>query len=141
MERWRAVAQETGELSALVELSKQVRNDLVAIVARHDAREAELNARADAISARERKVAVDAAVVSELMGRVGKAIDRLEQKKADQERQPEEPLNILPRKLSKEPEPSAALEDATPGDPSEDPAEGEAPLRLPVAAGFDNAKE
>ena len=45
LERWRALAEETGRLSALVELSKQVRNNSAAIVDRQNARDAELNAR------------------------------------------------------------------------------------------------
>jgi hypothetical protein len=58
IERWRAQALETGELSALTALTEQVRNDAAGIAARQDAREAELNARADAISARELQHAV-----------------------------------------------------------------------------------
>ena len=50
LERWRALAEETGRLSALVELSEQVRNDSAAIVDRQNARDAELNARQDSIA-------------------------------------------------------------------------------------------
>jgi hypothetical protein len=53
MERWRADALLTGETGALTQLNKQVRNDAAVILARQDAREASLNAREDAISARE----------------------------------------------------------------------------------------
>jgi hypothetical protein len=45
MEREKAKAMATGEFSGLVELSKQIRNDAATITAKHDAREAELNAR------------------------------------------------------------------------------------------------
>jgi hypothetical protein len=150
LERWRALAEETGRLSALVELSKQVRNDSVAIVARHDERERELKARADAISARERKVAVDAAVVTDLMGRVGKAIDWLERKKANEQEEPLASPPGDPSDPSKPPEPTLELEgDNIAGDPdvpvtAEDQPEfpsGELPpppTQPPVAAGLDD---
>lgn len=53
MERWRADALLTGEVSGLTALSEQVRNDGASIHAHLDAREAELNAREDSITARE----------------------------------------------------------------------------------------
>ena len=121
MPAWKAATYATGAADSAISAYEQVRNDSAHIVARQDAREASLKARADAISERERKVAVDAAVVTELMGRVGKAIDWLEKQKADQEREPEEPLEILPEEWrSKEPVPPQSLEDAAPGEPSKE---------------------
>ena len=53
MERWRADALLLGKTSATMEVNKQIRNGPASIVTRHDAREAALNARADALNARE----------------------------------------------------------------------------------------
>jgi hypothetical protein len=123
LERWRALAEETGRLSALVELSKQVRNDSVAIVARHDEREAELNARQDSIAARERQHAVSVTRFVDFVGKASVLFDRLHKLRADQA---EEPLAAPPGAENKEPEPALELEDSevsgtAPGDPSEDP--------------------
>jgi hypothetical protein len=85
-----------------------------------------------------------------LAGRLSVEWDRLQKIKADQEREPEEPLEILPEEWrSAEPEPSLELEDAAPGDPSEAPEKKdqdpsgeflrEVPeFRMPVAAGLDD---
>jgi hypothetical protein len=78
MERWRAIAQETGELSALVELNKQIRSDSAGIAARLDAREAELNARADAISSRELQHAVKVTQFVDFVGKASVLSDRLQ---------------------------------------------------------------
>ena len=153
MEREKAKAMATGEFSALVELGKKIRNDSAAIVARQNARDDELNARADNLTARELKVAADTAMITDLMGRVGKAIDWIEAQKkarADAEREPLLP----PGDESKEPEPALELEDDT-KEPSntapEPPASPIAPPsldlslmdelqpRMPVAAGLDKA--
>jgi hypothetical protein len=148
MEREKAKAMATGEFSGLVELSKKIRNDSAAIIARQDAREAELHARADALSARELQLAVRAAQVSDMAGRVGKAIDRLEQMRADAQ---EEPLatppgaDQIPGEENKPPEPALELEDAegdlpSPGDlpVTSDNKERElSEPRMPVAAGLD----
>ena len=77
MERWRAIAQETGELSALVELNKQIRSNSAGIAARLDAREAELNARADAISSRELQHAVKVTQFVDFVGKASVLSDRL----------------------------------------------------------------
>ena len=92
IERWRAVAQETGELSALVQLNKQIRNDSAAIAARLDAREAELNARADAISTRELQHAVSVTNFVDFVGKASVLFDKLQNLRADQA---EEPLSLL----------------------------------------------
>ena len=83
MERWRADALATGELSALTALTEQVRNDAAGIAARQDAREAELNARADAISARELQHAVSVTQFVDFVGKASVLFDKLEQTRAD----------------------------------------------------------
>jgi hypothetical protein len=128
MEAWRAAAIATGEVSALTELSKQVRNDSAAIVDRQNARDAELNSREDSIAARERLHAVNVTRFVDFVGKASVLFDRLHKLRADQA---EEPL-ALPPAASKEPEPALSLEDAevsgaAPGEPSEDTSEGEAP--------------
>jgi hypothetical protein len=117
MSAWKAATYATGSAEAAINAYQQVRNDSAAIVARQNVRDDELKARSDALSARERKVAVDAAVVSELMGRVGKAIDWIERQKADAE---EKPLPLPPGHKSEEPAPSLhqQADAALPGDPS-----------------------
>jgi hypothetical protein len=118
LERWRALAEETGRLSALVELSKQVRNDSATIVARHDAREAALNSREDSLNARERQHAVHVTQFVDFVGKASVLFDKLHRLRADQA---EEPLSLPPGQKSEEPE---AQEDAevsgmSPGEPSE----------------------
>ena len=78
MERWRADALATGELSALTALSEQVRNDAAGIAARQDAREAELNARADAIAARELQHAVSVTNFVDFVGKASVLFDKLD---------------------------------------------------------------
>ena len=102
LERWRALAEETGRLSALVELSKQVRNDSAAIVDRQNARDAELNARQDSIAARERIHAVNVTQFVDFVGKASVLFDRLHKLRADQA---EEPLATPPGTENKEPEP------------------------------------
>jgi hypothetical protein len=88
LERWRALAEETGRLSALVELSKQVRNDSVAIVARQDAREASLISREDALAERERMHAVNVTNFVDFVGKASVLFDRLHRMRADQQEEP-----------------------------------------------------
>ena len=109
LERWRALAEETGRLSALVELSKQVRNDSAAIVDRQNARDAELNSRQDFIAARERVHAVNVTRFVDFVGKASVLFDRLHKLRADQA---EEPLATPPGTENKDPEPALALEDA-----------------------------
>ena len=147
LERWRALAEETGRLSALVELSKQVRNDSVAITARHDAREAELNAREDSIAERERVHAVHVTQFVDFVGKASVLFDKLHKLRADQA---EEPLAAPPGTENKEPEPPLALEDAevsgtSPGEPSEpEPKEDQDPhgefLKLKAPVSMDQAE-
>ena len=138
VERWRALAMATGEAGALTSLSKQVRADFASIVARQDARDAQLNSRQDALDERERQIGVMAAQVSEMAGRLSVEWDKLLKARADQQ---EEPLPTPPGDPSdpgddpnKPPEPSLELEDTNgdlpdPGDPA-----GEFPrLTKPVA--------
>jgi hypothetical protein len=139
LERWRALAEETGRLSALVELSKQVRNDSATIVDRQNARD-ELNARQDSIAARERQHAVNVTQFVDFVGKASVLFDRLHKLRADQA---EEPL-AAPPGASKEPEPALSKEDAevsgtSPGEPTEtDPKEDQDPhgeflkLKVPV---------
>ena len=77
MERWRADALATGELSALTALTEQVRNDAAGIHARLDARERELQARSDAISARELQHAVSVTNFVDFVGKASVLFDRL----------------------------------------------------------------
>jgi hypothetical protein len=123
LERWRALAEETGRLSALVELSRQVRNDSAVIVDRQNARDAELNARQDSIAERERIHAVHVTRFVDFVGKASVLFDRLHKLRADQA---EEPLAAPPGAENKEPEPALSPEDAEvsgapPGEPSEDP--------------------
>ena len=153
MERWRADALATGELSALTALTEQVRNDAAGIHARLDAREAELNARADAISARELQHAVSVTNFVDFVGKASVLFDKLERARADAE---EEPLASPPGAASdpsKEPEPSLELElegdnvaGTSPGEPSEALDQTEFPdpdlphppvVQEPIAAGLD----
>ena len=153
LERWRALAEETGRLSALVELSKQVRNDSATIVARQDTREAELNARQDSIAERERQHAVNVTQFVDFVGKASVLFDRLHKLRADQA---EEPLSLPPGHKSEEPDPALAQEDAEQpahGDPPGDPVSldqevefpmGELPapptVAEPIAVGLDREK-
>jgi hypothetical protein len=127
MEREKARAMATGEFSGLVDLSKKIRNDSAAIAAKHDERERELQARADAISARERQHAVSVARFTDFVGKAAVLFDRIEKARADQER---EPIAHPPG------HPSAQEDDApahTPGGElhvieAKDPDDGEAEL-------------
>ena len=147
MPAWKAATLATGTTEAAMRAYEQVRNNSAGIVARHDAREAALNSHEDSIAARERQHAVKVADFVQFIGGAAKLLDRLEAAKAraDQAKETQEPLNILPREWSQEPEPSLALEDTAPGEPSEAPEKkdqdptGEVPeFRMPVAAGLDN---
>lgn len=112
MERWRAVAQETGELSALVELNKQIRSNSVGIAARLDARERDLNARADAINARELQHAVKVTQFVDFVGKAATLFDRLQKARADQAEEPlAAPPGADPSDQNKPPEPVLELED------------------------------
>jgi hypothetical protein len=115
MEREKAKAMASGEFSGLVELSKKIRNDAAGIAAKQDAREAELNARQDAISARERQHAVSVARFTDFVGKAAVLFDRIEKARADQEREQEDPIALPPGtppdNQNKLPEPSLALED------------------------------
>jgi hypothetical protein len=114
MERWRADALLTGETSALTELNKQVRNDAATIHARLDAREAELNARADAISARERQHAVSVARFTDFVGRAAVLFDRIQKARADQKEEPIARPPGDPANPSKLPEPVLEVEGGAP---------------------------
>ena len=113
------------------------------IVARHDAREAELNARADAIADRERAHAVSVTNFVDFVGKASVLFDRLHKLKADAEAEPEE-LPLPPGTQidpSQEPEPPLELEGdaALPGEPSaRDPGDPNVPgdyprLNRPIA--------
>ena len=161
VERWRADALATGELSALTALTEQVRSDAAGSAARLDAREASLNARADAINARELQHAVNVTQFVDFVGKASVLFDKLNKLRADAA---EEPLATPPGTASdpsKLPEPSQELEgDAipgtSPGEPSEDPDDpataedqtefptGELPqppeVQQPIAAGLDKGE-
>jgi hypothetical protein len=119
LERWRALAMATGETSALTELSKQVRSDSANIAARHNAREAELNAREDAVSARELQHAVAVTQFVDFVGQASVLFDKIQKARADAIAGEQEPLAHPPghpgdpSDPSKKPEPSLALEDDT----------------------------
>ena len=121
MEREKAKAIATGEFSGLVELSKKIRNDSASIAARQDAREAELNARADAINARELQHAVNVTQFVDFVGKASVLFDRLHKLRADQAEEPLAAPPGIPSDPSKEPEPSLELEGANAaGDPLEE---------------------
>jgi hypothetical protein len=118
MEREKAKAMATGEFSGLVELSKQIRNDVATMHARQEAREAELNARQDAIVARELQHAVAVTQFTDFVGKAAVLFDRIQKARADQQEEPlvSPPGFPDPGEPSKSPEPSLALEgDAIPG--------------------------
>jgi hypothetical protein len=121
IERWRALSQTTGELSALTALTEKVRNDAAGIAARQDAREAELNSRADNLSARELQHAVNVTQFVDFVGKASVLFDRLHRMRADAQ---EEPLAAPPGTSgdpNKEPEPSLELEGDNIAGTSEDP--------------------
>jgi hypothetical protein len=107
MERWRAAAMSTGEVSGLSALSDWVKNDTVAKLDGIEERERAVSAREDAISARERVHAVNVANFVDFVGKASALFDRLDKLHADQEREAEDPLTLppgAPSEVSKEPE-------------------------------------
>lgn len=106
MQRWRADALLLGETGAAV----AARDDAIAKVTDIEAREQAVAAREARADARERAIEVEAAGVSHVAGRAAALWDRLEQIKADQEREPE--------KLAAPPGEPASADAALPGDPS-----------------------
>jgi hypothetical protein len=111
MERWRADALLVGETSGLSALSKQILNDSVAITARQDAREAELNARQDSLDVREKAHAVSVANFVDFVGKASVLFDKLERRRADAiAGKQDEPLAHPP---GDPPDPSLSLEDDT----------------------------
>jgi hypothetical protein len=120
MERWRADALLVGETSALTELSKQVRSEATETITDIEAREAALNARDDAISARERQHAVSVAQFVDFVGKASVLFDKLQKARDDAIAAEREPLAHPPghpgdpSDPSKLPEPSLALENDTP---------------------------
>jgi hypothetical protein len=115
---WKAATIATGTMGSAMEAYEQVRNDSAGIVARHDARERELSARADALDQRERAIGVMAAQIADMAG-----WDALQKAKADQD--PED-LPLPPGHISEEPDPSLGQDDTgeLPGqEPGEDSAQ------------------
>jgi hypothetical protein len=88
MERWRADALLIGETSALTDLIKQVHSDAVEAIDDIEAREAKCAAREEACAARERALGVTAAQVVNFIGRAAALFDKLQEAKADAEREP-----------------------------------------------------
>jgi hypothetical protein len=116
IERWRAVALATGEVGALASLSKQVRSDAIATMDDIEAREAALNARDDAICARERQHAVSVARFTDFVGKAAVLFDRMEKARADQQEEPIARPPGDPSSPSQLPEPVLEVEgDAIPG--------------------------
>jgi hypothetical protein len=113
IERWRANALSTGEVSALTALSKQVRNDSASIVAPQDARERALDEREANIAERERAHAVNVNQFVDFVGKASVLFDRLQKARADQQEEPLAASPGAPSDPSKEPEPSLELEDDT----------------------------
>jgi hypothetical protein len=153
MERWRAISQATGELSALTVLTEKVRNDAADIAVRQDAREAHLNSREDALSAREMQIGVMAAQIADMAGRMSVEWDKLQKAKADAAEEPLPAPPGDPSERSKDPDPSLELEgDNIPGteDPDDPPAKEDQPefpdpelpkppvVQQPIAAGLDH---
>jgi hypothetical protein len=123
MERWRADALLVGETSALADISKQIRDDAIARMDAIEAREAQLNARDDAISAREKAHAVNVTNFTDFVGRAATLLDRLAQTKsrADAEAQAE-PLATPPCSPGPGDDthiPSGELHDISPKDPEQ----------------------
>ena len=84
MPAWKAATYATGRTEAAMRALEQVRNDSATIVARHDAREAALTARQDALDQREREISVMAVKVAESwLARMSVEWDKLQEAKAD----------------------------------------------------------
>ena len=132
LERWRARALATGAVGATVALNKKVRNNFAARMDAIASREAALTAKADALDQRERQIGVLAAQVADMAGRLATRWDALEQRRADAEREAEDPLPLPPGHVSEEPQPSLNADEEQPahaeppGDPSK-PDEHSAP--------------
>jgi hypothetical protein len=133
---WKAATLATGSMGVF----EQVRNDAAKAesrIAEITAREAELDARADAISARERQHAVSVARFTDFVSRAAALFDKLEKARADAER---EPLALPPDNQHKLPEPELKVEgDAIPGKASGDERAGDS-LRLKMPVAMDQAE-
>ena len=124
IERWRAQALHTGEVSGLTTIADHVRSDAITRLDAIEARETQLSARQDALDQRERGLGVIAAQIADLAGRASVVWDRIERARADATEEPiaHPPGNDeAPEPKSKEPEPSLELEDdaiagTSPGD-------------------------
>jgi hypothetical protein len=165
MERWRAISQATGELSALVELNAQVRSDSANLMARQDARDAQLNAREAALGARERQHAVNVTQFVDFVGKASVLFDKLHKMRADRQEEPvahppgepgngalPEPPLEGPGIVARDQDPSGEFlrlaapvtldqeepgpEFAQPGEPKDEPE-----YRDPVGAGLDDIEE
>ncbi len=86
MERWRALALQTGELGAMTVLRDHVKNDAISMIDEVAERERVVSERERAADKRDR-VFNDA--VAKFLDRAAPFVDRAEQAKADQEREPE----------------------------------------------------
>ena len=128
MPAWKAATYATGTTEAAMRAYEQVRNDSASIVARHDAREAALNARQDSLDARERQLAVNTTQFVDFVGKASVLFHKIQKARADAE---EEPLPLPPGHKSEEPEPTLneeASDASLPGDPSPPAATQSAPL-------------
>ena len=117
IERWRAVALSTGEVSAMTVLSKQIQNDAMATIDDIEARETALAAREEACDAREKAHAVSVARFVDFVGRAAVLFDRIEKQRADAIAGAEPlatPPGTPPDNQHKLPEPSVES-DVTPG--------------------------
>lgn len=121
IERWRAVALETGSLGAMSVINKQLRADSAAVLDSIAEREEQLTAREEACDAREAAHKVSVSNFVDFVGKASVLFDRLHQLKADAE---EGPL----------PSPPGSDEVSAPGaqiDPSQEPDTGELPGQEP----------
>ena len=132
MPAWKAATYATGTTDAAMRAYEQVRYDSASIVARHDAREAALNARQDSLDARERQLAVNTTQFVDFVGKASMLFDKIQKARADAE---EEPLPLPPGHKSELPDPSLNADASLPGDPSP-PAGGEDPPDLDERSEF-----
>jgi hypothetical protein len=110
---WKAATIATGSMGVY----ETVRNDAVEAQAKLDeiaAREHAVTAREQAADARERALGVTAVRLRDEVGRVAAQWDKIEQARADQEREPLAAPPGAPGEISKQPEPSLPLADDTP---------------------------
>lgn len=115
IERWRLNGLLTGEVGALRALSDHIKNDAVSALDELEQRERTVSAREARCDQHERELAATAARLGDEIDRVAAHQEKLEQARADQERE-QEPLPAPPDQPD---DPPPGADAAAPGDPSD----------------------